>query len=199
MTIVPQIAVDRPGMTPHEAQALAHPSRRGIAEALGSSPSGGSARNAAHPVRHRVHVLLAGSRDALGSIAADLDRGIARRMPDGPTADDRDRTRDQASPLLGCLRPTGVTGPRAMARAPVPSGRGSTGSNRRSRDLLALAASPRRAPDRGCTCPGTTTSSGSRVESVGVRRPVLVPGRPIGQQGEERGVGGPAAASGGGS
>ena len=54
---------ERPGLAPHEAQAIAHPSRRRIAEALGSAPSGLtvielSDRVGLHPNAVRKHLDL---------------------------------------------------------------------------------------------------------------------------------------------
>lgn len=87
MTNVPRTAADGPGLTPHEAQALAHPSRRGIAEALGSSPSGMTVTELAeriglHPNAIRQHLSVmqrAGVVVAAGSLATGLRGRPSRR------------------------------------------------------------------------------------------------------------------------
>jgi len=58
-----RVAAGRPGLAPHEAQAIAHPSRRGIAEALGSAHLGLtvaelSDRVGLHPNAVRKHLDL---------------------------------------------------------------------------------------------------------------------------------------------
>lgn len=87
MTNVPSKAADGPGLTPNEAQALAHPSRRRIAESMGTSPSGMTVAELAdrvglHPNAIRQHLAImqrAGVVVAAASVATGLRGRPSRR------------------------------------------------------------------------------------------------------------------------